>query len=144
MTCYDYRWATGYNVALADLDNVENDLLPYTNNRLLAPRTQPLKLYPIRRKTESGAIIGNGRSVHIWRWNALPIAALNYIEDTYITTGGVQQASKPMTIYTRQANQLTYLRVNVEIELPQPDEDYTYDRGYAVNLNIKLHVINIL
>lgn len=145
MTCsYDYRWATGYDVALINLVNVETNLFPYARNYFLPPKTQPLKLYPIRRKVESGRIIGNGRTVHIWHWDALPVAALNYIEDTYITTGGVQQASKPMTVYTRQANQLNYIRVNVEIELPQPDEDYTYDRGLVFNLNLKLHVINIL
>lgn len=136
MALYDYRWATGHGVALGSLVNVEDDLLPYTRGVRIAPKTQPVDPFPVRVKTLDGLVHGDGAINHAWTFAALPIAALDYIIDTYLVTTGSQVVSKAITIYTRRHDRLTYTRYNAYLVLPQPDADYTYNKKLVFNLRL--------
>lgn len=127
-------------MALNSLRNVEIDLFPYTRLVYLAPRTEPLNIWPVRRKALSRRVYGDGNPIHEWRWTALPITALDYIIDSYIRVASVDVTSAPVTIYTRRHDRLTYIRANAYLELPVPGQDYTYDRGRARDLVLRFHI----
>lgn len=137
MALYDYRWASGFNVALANLRNVETDLFPYTTPRLVAPQSGIVNTLPRRTKMLNASVKGDGTINLEWRFSTLSITALEYIIDTYLTTANVVQASKAMTIYTRQAELNTYTRYNAYLELPVPGIDYTYRQNAAVDLVLR-------
>jgi hypothetical protein len=116
MTFYDYRWGVGHNVALAALANVENDLYPYTKLRHVAPRSQPVDLFPVETMLASGAGRGDGFVSAAWEMT-MPVEALAYS----ITKFGLTSAkSAAATIYTREHDVLTYGRYNSFIWRPSP------------------------
>jgi hypothetical protein len=127
MAIYDYRIAAGTDVALVSLTNVE-DLLTF------APRSQPVDIYPVRRTVLSGAVVGNGTVNHVWTWAVLPIADVKLLEDTFFTSGTVVSAN--VTIYTRRHDRAAYTRYNAIAVLPQPGQDFEYDRKYARNVRL--------
>ena len=144
MAIYDYRWAIGSNVALSSLINVENDLLPYTRGVLIAPTTQPVNPFPIRNIALSGLVRGEGAITHTWTFSALPIAALDYILDTYLTVNNALVVSRAMTIYTRRHDRGAYNRYNCYLTLPAGGVDYQFRRGYALNLNLTFTRLEVL
>lgn len=131
---YQYSIAAGSNIALASLVNIEN---LFGKTKYAPNRQNPVDVYPVRTVTFSGRVTGEGRINHEWTFKALPIALLKLIEDNYHTNGTVTSAQ--VTIYTRLHNRATYVRYNAWSILPQPGEDYEYDRGYARNLVWKFH-----
>jgi hypothetical protein len=128
MAVYDYRWALNWNVALGSLTNLEA-----ISQIRFAPKSQPLDLYPIRRRTLSGKVYGTGTRTHFWLWDALPIASLEYILDSYLPSDA---ASAKMTIYTRLHDLGEYRRFNCWLERPQPGVHFRYDRKYARDLRL--------
>lgn len=134
MALYDYRWASGFNVALANLRNVETDLFPYTTPRLTAPLAGLVNTYPRRTKMLSTRVKGDGTINLEWRFAALPVAALDYIISEYLTPLANGDVSAEMTIYTRQAELGTYTRYNANLVLPQPGIDYTYRQNTVESL----------
>ncbi len=135
MPTYSYSIAVGHNVALASLTNIENIPQFQYHGAALPPSTQPVDLFPVRERVLSGKEIGGGTINHVWTWQVLPIAALEYIEDTFLSSGTVTWAN--VTIYTRKHNQQTYGRFNAYIILPQPNVDYTYRQRRVLNLNLR-------
>ena len=144
MPVYDYRWALGSNVALSSLTNVETDLLPYTHGITVAPTSQPVNPFPVRNVALSGVMRGEGTITHQWVFSVLPIAALDYILDTYLTVGGALVVSRAMTIYTRRHDRLTYNRYNCNLTLPAGGVDYQFKRGYVLNLTLTFTRLQIL
>lgn len=125
MAIYDYRIASGWNVALASLTNVEDipafKVYPGVG---LAPKTQPVNRYPIRVVALDQRVYGDGTPVLDWLFEYLPVAAVYYIENTLHSGGTVVGAAN--TIYTRQHDLLTYARYNVYSELFVPGDTMTY------------------
>lgn len=133
MALYDYRWGAGWGVALASLSNVENDLRPYVRLRSIAPKSQPVDLFPVRTVLGSGRVRGDGRIDHAWELT-LNTAAIEYIIETKFAL--TSAASVKVTIYTRRHEMNDYARYNAWLSRPQPGQDMTYLRQgvFAVTL----------
>lgn len=131
---YSYSIAAGWNVALANLVNVQN----LFGRAVWVPnRGNPVDTFPNRLVTLSGREVSEGRVNHEWKFIILPIAKLTLFEDTYLSSATVVSAQ--VTIYTRLHARGTYARYNAWVALPQPGEDYEYDRGYVRNLRIRFN-----
>lgn len=140
MALYDYRIATGHDVALGSLDNIEDVFLSVLNRRiLLPPKTQPVNPYPIQTPLGSGRVSGHGTVTHIWHWDIFPYACLKKLLDDYLTTSGTVVNSKACTIYTRDHPLETYRRYNAYIVKPIPGDDFTWDRKHIFNLNLRFN-----
>jgi hypothetical protein len=103
---------------------------------LAVPRAGLVNTLPDRRQTLSQRTYGDGFPTLTWVFDALRIAALDYIIDTYISTGGVENASKAITIYTLRAERGQYVRYNAYLTLPVPGQDYTYRQNAAIGLTL--------
>lgn len=137
-----YAWANGHGVALAALKQVETDLWPYTHPVLLAPKARPLNLYPVRSALASGGERGDGFIRYAWGFDAMPIAAFDYILDTYYNGGtGVQHS---LTLNVRRHERLSYARCNAYAFLPNEGDDYTYDRRLVRDLRLRFTVLTLL
>lgn len=133
MAFYEYAIASGFNVALLSLTNVET-LLGYP------PNVQPVDPYPVRQITLSNRVIGSGTPVVIWTFrDAVPITVVKTIEDTFFSNGVDLWAN--VTINTRRHNRSDYERYNAIASLPQPQVNYTYDRRFAFNLTWEFRII---
>jgi hypothetical protein len=132
MTYYDYRWATGHDVALASLTNVENDLATYAVQKPFAIRSQPVNTFSQVRETLDGYVIMDGLFDHTWQISALTRAGVKYIEDTYMTSN----ESTAITIYTRRHNRESYTRYNAYIKPFTFGDDIDYQRNKFVNITL--------
>lgn len=142
MPRYLYAIAPGHNVALVSLANIENISAFRKGHVALPPKSQPVDVFPVRRKTLSGKTWGGGVPDHQWTWDVLPVAALEYLEDTYLS--GAAVASAPVTINTRRHDQGVYTRYNAYITLPQPSVDYAYRQGKVLGLTLTFtHLVAI-
>ena len=133
---YDYRIAVGSSVALGSLVNVEDLLFPYTKPLRLAPRSQPVNLYPIRTQLGSGRERGDGTIAHIWEFSAIKLAAINYLLHTYLFASSVSTA---VTIYTRLHSANSYARYNAYAVLPVPGQDLEYIRQGVFRLTLRFN-----
>jgi hypothetical protein len=122
---YDYRIAVGSSVALASLTNVETLLWPYTKPLAIAPRSQPVDLYPVRTTLGSGRVRGDGTINHTWEFTGIKQAAVQYLLHTLLFSSGVSTA---VTIYTRLHSTGAYARYNCYAILPVPGQDLEYVR----------------
>lgn len=112
MALYDYRWATGHDVALSSLTNVEDDLATYQiNSTIIVPRTQPVNPFSQETISLDGYQVRDGLTNHEWIMTGLSRTAVKYIEDTYMNTN----KSAEITIYTRRHNRDAYQRYNAFI-----------------------------
>jgi hypothetical protein len=133
MPFYDYRIAVGSSVALGSLSNIEDVLYPYTAPLRIAPRSQPVNLYPVRTVLGSGRVRGDGAIDHAWEFSGLRQTAVQYLLHTLLFSSGVSTA---VTIYTRLHSTGTYARYNAYAVLPAPGQDLEYLRAgvYRVTL----------
>ena len=136
MADYSYRIASGHDVALSSLVNVE-DISQIGE----PPRTLPVNTYPQRTKTLNGRVHGDGEIIHDWTWGYLPMTAITYVISNLLTVNGTVAASQPVTLYTRRRDLGAdeYRRYNAYIEYPQPDEHYELDGDTAVNVRLRFH-----
>ena len=134
MSFYDYRIAVGSSVALASLTNVETLLWPYTKPLAIAPRSQPVNLYPIRTALGSGRERGDGTINHAWEFTALKQAAVGYLLHTYLFASGISTA---VTIYTRLHSTGAYARYNAYANLPVPGQDMEYIRQGIFRMTLR-------
>lgn len=134
MPIYSYAWATGHDVALASLTNIETDLATYAPGRTLAPRTQAVARFPQRLISLDGVEVGFGDISHEWTFAALPADAFQYIVSTYCNSDGSGAA---VTIYTRRHDLDNYGRYNAYLAYPQPIEDYSYRNQYVLDVRLR-------
>lgn len=139
---YDYRLASGWNVALASMTNIETLLLAVVPLRRLPPASV-LDRYPQRATVLSGRTFGDGPARLEWRWDVLPMAALRRIQDTYLS-GSVVSAQ--VTVYTRDpdAGATSYVRANAYLTRPQPGTDYTMRQNRALDLTLRFVIDSFL
>lgn len=136
MAFYDYRIAVGSSVALGSLVNIEDVLWPYTAPLRIAPRSQPVNLYPIRTIMGSGRERGDGAINHVWEFTALRQSAVQYLLHTFLFSSGVSTA---VTIYTRLHSTGTYARYNAYAVLPAPGQDLEYIRQGVYRVNLRFN-----
>lgn len=143
MSYYSYAWAAGHGVALASLANAETFWLPYTNGVRIAPRSQPVDLFPVRFALGSGGEWGGGRIDHEWGVT-LPTAAVDFTIDTFFSSGTVTTAS--LTINTRRHERDTartpggwvYARFNCTAILPsRANGDLEYVRQGVMRVTFR-------
>lgn len=115
MPYYDYRWANGHDVALANLSNVEDYLYPYTKPRRIPPRSQPVDPFPVETELMDQSVRGDGAISHLWLI-VLPVAAYHFILTDKFSNGTVKSVSQ--TIYTRRHDLETYARYNCYLVQP--------------------------
>lgn len=139
-----YLWAVNHNVALASLTNVARDLKSYNLNHLVPPVAQPVDIFPIRVITLNGKEHGEGNLSLVWSFGIMTPEALDYICDTFLTTGGNPVTSKAVTIYTPRHDRLAFQRYNAYMVYPQPPNgvrgtsgDYRFERGFIRDLNLR-------
>lgn len=136
MPFYDYRIAVGSSVALASLSNIEDVLWPYTKPLRLPPRSNVVNLYPVRTIMGSGRERGDGTVFHAWEFDALPVAAVNYLLYTLLFSSAISTA---VTIYTRRYEANTYARYNAYAVLPLPGQDMERLRNNKVRLTLRFN-----
>lgn len=131
-----YAWAAGHNVPLLSLRNVEEELYPHNRRmptgirRQVGIRSPILDEYPVRFVKGSGREGGGGIVNHEWNMVATTYA-LDYILDTYLTTG----IDAAMTIYTRLHKHNTFGRYNAYLVNPSSTEgDIEYLRQNVVQV----------
>lgn len=134
----EYKWASGFGVALGSLVPIDTDIASFMGNVPIVIATQPVERYPVRRGMLDGSENGGGRIDHTLVIRRLTREAMNYIEDTYLTTTGVIQPSKAMTIRLRNHDQDTYTRYNCYICLPKYDDRDLYELGEFVDVEFTL------
>lgn len=115
MPIYSYAWANGFDVALVNLSNVEDYLFPYTKPRRIAPRSQPVDLFPVETVMMDQSVRGDGAISHAWEMT-LPTAAYAYIMTDKFSGGSVKSAAQ--TISTRRHELGTYARYNCYLVQP--------------------------
>lgn len=135
MSFYDYRIAVGSSVALASLTNIETLLWPYTKPMAIAPRSQPVNAFPVRTTLGSGRVRGDGTITHQWEFTAIKQAAVNYLLNTLLFSGGA--VSTAVTIYTRDHAAASYVRYNAFAVLPLPGQDIEYIRSGVLRMVIR-------
>jgi hypothetical protein len=136
MPIYDYRIANNWDISLGSLANVETMLKPYTGNRSIAPVSQFLEPFPIRERTLDGVERGEGTLSIVWTFRALPLAAFQYLIDTFFTVSGAQVASRQVTIYTRN-HKFQYARYNANVQRPVVGAEYSHRKGFVVDITIR-------
>lgn len=127
---YQFAIASGWNVALASLTNVEALLYPYTKPRLIPPKTQPINLFPVRTVLFSGRPRGDGRVDHVWVFDVLPAAALQYLVATFYSNATVVSAQVTINTRRQELGLTTYSRYNAYAELFVPGDSMRYDRKF--------------
>lgn len=137
MSFYDYRIAVGSSVALASLSNIEDVLWPYTRPLRIAPRSQPVSLYPVRTTLGSGRERGDGMVQAAWEFSAVPAQAANYLLYVYLFSGGA--VSTAVTIYTRRHETDNYARFNAYAVLPAAGADLEYLRNGKCRMTIRFN-----
>lgn len=146
--CYpDYRIASGHNVALAGLQNIVTLIQQRTGRLLLiAPRSQPVNWFPVETPLGSGRVAGDGKPMHEWVFDGLPIAAFTYILQTYLYTSGAKVKSKAVTIYTPTFDEGdgVYSRFNAYLVYPTPGDDYEYTRKNVISYRMRFtHLVEL-
>lgn len=143
MAFQDYRWAAGNGVALASLDNFENDVRPNNTRRSggklypVVVKSQPVDAFPVRTVPLSGEERGDGMINQAWEV-VLGKFGLKYILDTYLSSGTVTFAA--MTIYTRRHELDTFVRYNANLILPSVsggDIEYLKQNAFRVRLRFR-------
>ena len=134
MAFADYRIAVGSSVALGSLTNIEDLLWPYTKPLYIAPRSQPVDLYPVRTVLGSGRVRGDGTINHAWEWTGIKQAAVQYLLHTYLFSSSVSTA---VTIYTRLHSTGSYARYNAYAILPVPGQDLEYIRQNTYRMTLR-------
>lgn len=132
-----FKWAAGLNQPTGSLTLVEEDLFAYTKPLQLHPNSQPVEPYPVRRLTLDGYERGDGALAAMWEFASLPLSALYYIFDTYLTTSGTLMDSAGMTIETLKRADDTYARYNGYLALPKLGDDYKIDGNRAVDVRLR-------
>lgn len=131
MPLYDYRWATGHNVTLNSLVNVETDLASFaTPGPLVVARSQPVNPFGEITTSLDGVVVRDGQTTHEWLIDVLSAAGVKYIEDTYMSTN----ESTAITIYTRRHNREAYQRYNAFLTPFEFGQEPVYDRGRFRNI----------
>lgn len=121
MPVLDYAFASGWNVALASLNNVQNHL-GSRNRRETGARLIPVAIraslidpFPVRRNPLDGGETGDGFVNQDWLLS-LTTYGLDFLVNTYWTNETV--VSAPFTIYTRKHIHGTFARYNCYGILP--------------------------
>lgn len=142
MPLYLYAWANGHNVVLASLANVEDYLWPYTRPRRIAPRSQPLDLFPVETQLMSGRVRGDGFLDHDWEMT-LPTDAYAFILNDKFSGGSVKSVEQ--TVYTRRHDLNTYARANCYLVQPsQKNGTLEYLRQNVVRATFRLANVELL
>ena len=139
---YSYSIATGSNVALVSLTNVEDLIWNYTRPRRIVPRSQPVNAFPVRTTTGSGRVRGDGAIDHSWEFTAIPVAAVDYLMSFLWAAGTV--VSTAVTINTRQHELDQYTRFNAFAILPVPGQDMEYLKQGVMRLTIRFSDLTAL
>jgi hypothetical protein len=132
-----YAWATGHDVADGSLVSIVADLTPYNDNVDVVLRSQPVNRFPVRVQTMDGSISGGGFLEHTLTAVVLMRAAMDYIQDTYLSNGTV--ASAAVTVRLRLHDRDTWQRYNAYLEIYNPDDDGTYELGEFKNVQLRFH-----
>ena len=136
MPFYSYSIAVGSNVALASLSNIEDVLWPYTKPLRLPPRSNVVNLYPVRTIMGSGRERGDGTVFHAWEFDALPVAAVNYLLYSLLFSSAISTA---VTIYTKRHETGSYARYNAYAVLPVPGQDLEHLRAGKCRLTLRFN-----
>ena len=134
---YSYSIATGSNVALVSLTNVEDLIWNYTRPRRIVPRSQPVNAFPVRTTTGSGRERGDGAIDHSWEFTAIPVAAVDYLM-SFLWAGGTV-VSTAVTINTPRHELDEYFRANAYAILPVPGQDLEYLRAGVLRMVIRFN-----
>lgn len=129
MVFQDYRIASGHSVALASLNQIENQL--FQQNRRVSGgklyrvgiRSSILNLHSVRQVALSGKERRSGFGVVVWEMT-LAVYGLKFWMDTYLS----ETVSMPVTIYTRKHQAASFVRCNALAHPLDPDGDIEYLR----------------
>lgn len=139
--CYpDYRLASGWNVPLANLQNLVTLIQGITGKLLLiAPNSQPVNPFPVETAVGSGRVAGDGKPGHEWMISGVRVTFVNYLYANYLTTLGSLVNSKEVTIYTPvfDVSDGIYQRYNAYLVKPRPGEDFFYTRKHVIDLRLR-------
>lgn len=113
---YDYRIAANYNVALANLVNIET-ITPTNDRKFYAPMAYGFSTPGVRKGRLNGVGFRSGFTKVVWLFKAATRAQYEYLSTTYC--GGA--LSGQVTIYTTTGKS-TYARYNAVIDLPATEE----------------------
>lgn len=145
MALSEYRWKLTWNVALNSLTYPELELMPYNNRLILLPQSQKVNQFPTTYEMESGELDGGGRRSFIWKWDAMTIASLDYLLDTYFGSGAtlsVKMTVNQRDFTTRDPQTDTYTRYNCYSQLPRfTAGGMKYKMGLVTDIQI-VHVID--
>ena len=142
MPLYNYMWANGWNVALASLSNVEDYLRPNSRMRIIAPKSQPVDLFPVETVLMSGRVRGDGRIDTAWEMT-LPVEAYHAIMTNKFSGGTVKSVKQ--TVYTRRHDLETYARYNVWLVAPSVKKGtLTYLRQNVVRAVFELTALTAI
>lgn len=147
MPNYLYALATGWDVALASLTNMETFFLPYVapyGITSLAPSSPTYDPFPVEKEMMDGYIRGDGEPLVEWGIKALPYTALKAYIDTYLTTDGIIVKSKKATIYTRRKELATYQRANVWTLYPTWKRNFDNLDYAAIDLVLRHNIVEEL
>lgn len=136
----EYAWYPGHNIALGTLTAITS-ITQYKHGGVgVDPVSDPVNLYPVRTRLESGRERMDGRVDHVWRWPvALKIDAVDYLIDTFFGTPTGFDAL--VTINTRLHDRASWVRYNAYIAYPVPGQDYQLDRGYVFDFVVRFSTL---
>lgn len=141
-----YAFYPGHSIALATLTEIASISYFKSQGVILLPNTQPVNLYPLRTRVESGRErMDEGAGDHPWRFTGLPYTALDYVIDTFFSS--VDGFSPPVTIQTRRHDRGDWKRFNCYLSYPQPDRDYRADntlKDWVVDVTLWFYDLEVL
>jgi len=136
LAVYSYSIASGHDVALVSLTNIEDITYLRVNGKGVAPRAVSLDRWPQQRLALSGRPHSGGRIDLQWTFDAVPLTGLDSFIDAYLVTSSVDQPSKEVTINTRLAERTTYKRYNARLLYPRYGTDYIIEGNMVTGLRL--------
>lgn len=122
MAIYDYRIASGQNLPLGSLTNVE-DITPTGDRSFYPPQTFGSYDPGAARLRPDGSVYHAGFPSVVWKWRSMTRDQYKYLQDTYCNGG----YSGTVTIYTRTEDDSAYERYNATLRLPKmPEADLNF------------------
>lgn len=142
---YQYALASGWDVPLANLNNIETHI-GQQNRKVSGGKLYPVgisspvvDLFPVRGELLSGRERGDGFVSHEWNLT-LCTYGVKYLLQTYLTT-----VSTAVTIYTRRHELGSYARYNAYLVLPsRRADDITYVRQHVFSVRLRFSKLEAL
>lgn len=145
---HQYALASGWNIALAALNNIETHIgqqnRKVSGGKLYAVgvNSPVLDLFPVRSAMLSGRERGDGFVNHEWNLT-LCTFGVKYLLETYLSN--LTAVSNAVTIYTRRHELGSYARYNAYIILPsRTASDIAYVRQNVFSVRLRFSKLEAL